>query len=364
MRSSNGPSRREFVQLAGFASGLVGAGGLVFPSTVRAADTAPSRKPDDVLKNLLKDNQRFVEGKLLHPGRTPKDFRALAEGQKPLVALVSCADSRVPPEVVFDQGVGDLFVVRVAGNIVSGAGRTVGSVRPSGKVAKSLSAHDTGTWDTGSYGFAATLPLGPQKWQSRPELPAPSLPRTAPLRGSLDSQSAKGTRTSGSKGSDAARKLKGFTQQLPADTVASLVCVVVHQAGVRDPQGSSCPSEVGRSCESIAAVRADIGSAQYDCCVGWVVTEGSIPVKGNIVLSQTSPTRAHFARRSRVRQQGQGRTQPRLPPLGETAIRMRSGVSVTRHRLAHRCRAQGEGNLTVLTVCIPRGVLSDIHELE
>jgi carbonic anhydrase len=91
----------------------------------RAADTQVSRKPDDVLKNLLEGNQRFVEGKLTHPGRSPKDFQALAEGQAPLVAIVGCADSRVPPEVVFDQGVGDLFVVRVAGNIVSGAGATV-----------------------------------------------------------------------------------------------------------------------------------------------------------------------------------------------------------------------------------------------
>ena len=46
----------------------------------------------------------------------------MAEGQAPMAIIVGCADSRVAPELIFDQGVGDLFVVRVAGNIVSGAG--------------------------------------------------------------------------------------------------------------------------------------------------------------------------------------------------------------------------------------------------
>ncbi len=57
--------------------------------------------------------------------RRPEDFAALAEGQAPLAVIVGCADSRVAPELIFDQGVGDLFVVRIAGNIVSGAGASV-----------------------------------------------------------------------------------------------------------------------------------------------------------------------------------------------------------------------------------------------
>ncbi len=122
MHSSDRASRREFVQLAGLASGVIGLGGLSSAAMGRTVDTPVSRKPDDVLKSLLEGNQRFVEGKLAHPGRTPKDFLALAEGQMPLTAIVGCADSRVPPEVIFDQGVGDLFVVRVAGNIVNGGG--------------------------------------------------------------------------------------------------------------------------------------------------------------------------------------------------------------------------------------------------
>lgn len=124
MRSSDRSSRREFVQLAGLATGAVGLGGLAYPTAARAGD-ATSKKPDDILKNLMDGNKRFVEGKLQHPGRSPKDFQPLAAGQTPPAAIVGCADSRVPPEVVFDQGVGDLFVVRVAGNIVAGAGPLV-----------------------------------------------------------------------------------------------------------------------------------------------------------------------------------------------------------------------------------------------
>lgn len=119
MRSPNPLSRREFVRAAGLAAG---AAGLALPSAVQAA---PARDPNAVLAQLLEGNRRFVNGQLLHPGRSPKDFLALAEGQAPLAIIVGCADSRVAPELIFDQGVGDLFVVRAAGNVVSGAGPIV-----------------------------------------------------------------------------------------------------------------------------------------------------------------------------------------------------------------------------------------------
>lgn len=123
MIPSDRSSRREFVQIAGIASGVAS---LTLLSTGQAADSAaPARKPEALLKKLLEGNKRFVEGRLANPRRTPKDFAALAEGQKPLAVIVGCADSRVAPELIFDQGVGDLFVVRLAGNIVSGAGPTL-----------------------------------------------------------------------------------------------------------------------------------------------------------------------------------------------------------------------------------------------
>ena len=66
-----------------------------------------------------------MTGKTLNPRRSPADFSKLAPAQAPDAVIVGCADSRVPPEILFDQGVGDLFVIRVAGNVVSGAGPTV-----------------------------------------------------------------------------------------------------------------------------------------------------------------------------------------------------------------------------------------------
>ena len=91
------------------------------------ADTpaSPGGAPDDSLRRLLEGNSRFAKGEIIHPGRKPADFQPLAKGQNPIAAIVACADSRVPPEILFDQGIGDLFVIRIAGNYVSGAGASV-----------------------------------------------------------------------------------------------------------------------------------------------------------------------------------------------------------------------------------------------
>lgn len=125
MHNLNYPSRREFVQRASAAIGMIGVSNISSHSVLGAVGAAERPKPDAVLGQLLDGNKRFVEGKLLHPGRAPKDFLSLAEGQAPLAVIVGCADSRVAPELIFDHGIGDLFVVRIAGNVVSGAGPTV-----------------------------------------------------------------------------------------------------------------------------------------------------------------------------------------------------------------------------------------------
>lgn len=70
------------------------------------------------LSRLEDGNRRFVSGQLRHPRQGPGRRAALKKGQHPFAAILSCADSRVPPEIVFDQGLGDLFVVRAAGNVV------------------------------------------------------------------------------------------------------------------------------------------------------------------------------------------------------------------------------------------------------
>ncbi len=70
---------------------------------------------------LMAGNRRYVAGQPTHPDQTPARRRELAAGQRPFAAILGCADSRVPPEILFDQGLGSLFVVRVAGNIVDDA---------------------------------------------------------------------------------------------------------------------------------------------------------------------------------------------------------------------------------------------------
>jgi len=116
-------SRREFMQLSGLAAG---AASLALSTIGRAADPlATGRDTDAVLVQLLEGNKRFLKGELAHPRRKPEDFVPLAEGQAPLAVIVGCADSRVAPELIFDQGVGDLFVVRVAGNVISGTGASL-----------------------------------------------------------------------------------------------------------------------------------------------------------------------------------------------------------------------------------------------
>lgn len=73
--------------------------------------------PDSALEDLQKGNTRFVSGEPAHPHQAAARRAEVAGGQAPFATILTCSDSRVPPEVIFDQGVGDLFVVRVAGNV-------------------------------------------------------------------------------------------------------------------------------------------------------------------------------------------------------------------------------------------------------
>jgi carbonic anhydrase len=92
-------------------------GGVLHAVDAAAATTPPtSFTPDQALARLTAGNRRFVRGKLRHPRRDGPRRAAVAEGQAPYAVVLGCADSRVPPEVVYDEGLGDLFVVRIAGN--------------------------------------------------------------------------------------------------------------------------------------------------------------------------------------------------------------------------------------------------------
>lgn len=77
---------------------------------------AKALTPDEALKKLVEGNQRFVAGTSIHPNQGEARRLEIAQGQNPFAVILGCADSRVPPKILFDQGLGDLFVVRVAGN--------------------------------------------------------------------------------------------------------------------------------------------------------------------------------------------------------------------------------------------------------
>ena len=74
---------------------------------------------DEALARLKTGNERFVRGRARFPTVRKKVLAALAKGQQPYVTIVGCSDSRVPPELLFDAGFGELFIVRVAGNVIS-----------------------------------------------------------------------------------------------------------------------------------------------------------------------------------------------------------------------------------------------------
>lgn len=76
--------------------------------------------PEEALRLLLEGNRRFVDGESCSPNSDTGRRREIVSGQKPFATVLTCSDSRVPPELIFDRGFGDIFVVRVAGNILSG----------------------------------------------------------------------------------------------------------------------------------------------------------------------------------------------------------------------------------------------------
>jgi len=87
---------------------------------------AGSEKADESLTKLLDGNKRFVSGSLAQKDLSDSKRKELVKGQKPFAIVLTCSDSRVAPELLFDQGLGEIFVVRVAGNVVDPI--TIGSI--------------------------------------------------------------------------------------------------------------------------------------------------------------------------------------------------------------------------------------------
>ena len=104
------------------------------PATAMTREAQQAITPDEALAMLKRGNQRFLDGKMVNRDYVAQ-VKQTSRGQFPFASIVSCLDSRVPPAIVFDRGVGDLFVARVAGNFVNDD--TLGSLEFASKLAGS-----------------------------------------------------------------------------------------------------------------------------------------------------------------------------------------------------------------------------------
>lgn len=126
-------SRRHFLRLSGIAA--LSSATLSACATTDADSMPPQiprphgemsnedavNSPQEALERLLAGNRRFAASQLLDPNRSAQRRTAVANGQQPFATILGCVDSRVPPEIVFDRGIGDLFVIRTAGQVVDEA---------------------------------------------------------------------------------------------------------------------------------------------------------------------------------------------------------------------------------------------------
>jgi carbonic anhydrase len=104
-------------------------GSLILACTLvaMASEEKTGMTADQAMKNLLEGNDRFVSGNVVHPDQSIAERRAeLVSAQHPFAVVVTCSDSRIPPEIVFDQGLGDIFVVRTAGEVMDNV--TLGTI--------------------------------------------------------------------------------------------------------------------------------------------------------------------------------------------------------------------------------------------
>lgn len=124
MNENNGKfnvSRRNSIK---FVAGAIGTGILAarIGADVAAPEPAIAENeltPDAAMKKLMEGNKRFVDRKRQSPNQDLPRLAEVAKSQKPFAAILGCADSRFPSEIIFDQGLGDLFVCRVAGNVAT-----------------------------------------------------------------------------------------------------------------------------------------------------------------------------------------------------------------------------------------------------
>jgi carbonic anhydrase len=117
--------RRDFLKFVTFGGlSLVMATDFCWQVEQARADELTDRIPqslnaDTALKTLMEGNQRFVQQQPIHPNQSQARLQEVAQAQHPFVTILSCADSRVAAEIIFDQGIGNIFDIRIAGNIAT-----------------------------------------------------------------------------------------------------------------------------------------------------------------------------------------------------------------------------------------------------
>ncbi|WP_341732911.1 carbonic anhydrase [Microcoleus sp. EPA2] len=122
-KKTGGMSRRNAILMTG-AGALVAAiapGVLKVEAANASTEASPNITSDAALQKLMDGNRRYIEQKRTFPDQARSRIVELAKGQHPFAIVLCCSDSRVVPEILFDQGLGDLFDIRVAGNVLDDA---------------------------------------------------------------------------------------------------------------------------------------------------------------------------------------------------------------------------------------------------
>ena len=119
LKTSRVTQKRTLPHLSLVASLLVSIFILFSACEAPHHETPESFTPTTALARLVEGNQRFLQGKSRHPHQTHQRILETQDHQRPFAVVVTCSDSRVSPEIIFDEGLGDLFVIRTAGNLMS-----------------------------------------------------------------------------------------------------------------------------------------------------------------------------------------------------------------------------------------------------
>ena len=111
-------SRRNAIKMASAGTLMASITGVLLKTEAANAETTSNITPDAALQKLMDGNRRYIDQKRTFPDQSRSRIIEVAKGQNPFATILGCSDSRVAPEILFDQGLGDLFDIRVAGNFI------------------------------------------------------------------------------------------------------------------------------------------------------------------------------------------------------------------------------------------------------